>query len=289
MSSSPPSPTTGTSGSAVPLPHYFRVCVTGAAGNISYLLLNRLPRQQWARTLELFLLDIPPAMEALRGVVMELEDCGLPQLRGIVATDIPKVAFQDADLVILLGSSPRKPGLESPDILENNIALYREQGKLIDQVASRNVKVLVVSNPCNTNAWVCREHAPSIPAKNFTALSRLDFNRAIAFVAARLAVDPSQVRSLVVWGNHASQRIAADLGVAFVNNYPAQGHRTLLTDILRENTAPFLAELNKVTILLASVCYWDLTLLCFALVLVWSSSFETGLPSSKPRSRRSHG
>jgi len=177
MSSSPPTP--------VPLPHTFRICVTGAAGSIGYLLLSELPVLQLSRTVELYLLDVPPAMETLRGVVMELEDSAQPQLRAIVATDIPRLAFQQADLVILLGSSPWRPGQEIPDLLENNISLFKDQAKLINEVASKEVKVLVVGNPCNTNAWVCKQHAPAVPSTAFTAVSRLDHNRACSFVRIR--------------------------------------------------------------------------------------------------------
>jgi len=158
------------------------VCVSGGAGHIAYQLVVHLAEEEWAWPLDLRLLDVPASMETLRGHVMELEDCHLRGIRSIVATDIPCLAFEGADLVILLGSNPRKPGQRIPDLLENNVGLFQEHGQMIAQWASSRVRVLVVGNPCNTNAWVCKELAPSVPPSSFTALSRLDLNRSVFFV-----------------------------------------------------------------------------------------------------------
>lgn len=152
----------------------------------------------------LHLLEVEFVMKALEGVVMELVDGAFPLLAGIVPTSDAAVAFKDADVCILVGSFPRKPGMERADLLEKNGAIFQAQGKAIEQYASRNVKILVVGNPANTNCLIARQFAPSIPEKNFSALTRLDHNRAIAQIAGKLNVPVSQVKNVIIWGNHSA-------------------------------------------------------------------------------------
>jgi malate dehydrogenase len=150
------------------------------------------------------MLELPmeKAQAALRGVMMELEDCAFPLLAGMVGTDDPKVAFKDADYALLVGARPRGPGMERKDLLLENAKIFTEQGKALDEVASRNVKVLVVGNPANTNAYIAMKSAPSLPAKNFTAMLRLDHNRALSQLANKAGVAVADIEKLVVWGNH---------------------------------------------------------------------------------------
>jgi malate dehydrogenase len=142
------------------------------------------------------------AQAALKGVMMELDDCAFPTLAGMVGTDDPKVAFKDADYALLVGAKPRGPGMERKDLLMENAKIFIEQGKALNDVASRNVKVLVVGNPANTNAYIAMKSAPSLPKKNFTAMLRLDHNRAVSQLAARTGKTVSDVEKMIVWGNH---------------------------------------------------------------------------------------
>lgn len=184
-----------------------RVCVTGAAGQIAYSLL---PHICLGRTfgpdtgIILHLLDIERAQTALKGVKMELEDCGFDLLVDVVTTSDPTVAFQNIDVLIGLGAFPRGPGMERKDLLAKNVNIFKAQGRLLNDVASKNVKVVVVGNPANTNAWVLQQCAPNIPKENFTALTRLDCNRAQSQIAMKLNVKPSSVESVTIWGNHSS-------------------------------------------------------------------------------------
>ena len=165
-----------------------RVAVTGAAGQIAYSLLFRIANGDMLgkdQPVILQLLDITPAMAAVKGVVMELEDCAFPLLAGIVVTDDPNVAFKDADYALLVGARPRSKGMERKDLLEANGAIFTVQGKALNDHASRDVKVLVVGNPANTNAYIAMKSAPDLPAKNFTAMLRLDHNRALSQLAAK--------------------------------------------------------------------------------------------------------
>ena len=167
-----------------------RVAVTGAAGQIGYSLLFRIASGEMLGKdqpviLQLLELPIDKAQAALKGVMMELEDCAFPLLAGMVGTGDPKVAFKDADVALLVGARPRGPGMERKDLLLENAKIFTEQGKALDAVASRNVKVLVVGNPANTNAYIAMKSAPSLPAKNFTAMLRLDHNRALSQLAAK--------------------------------------------------------------------------------------------------------
>lgn len=184
-----------------------RVVVTGAAGQIAYSLLYMIakgdvfgPNQR----LTLHLLDIPPMMGVLEGVVMELADCALPLLASVVPTADPAVAFKDVAAAFLVGAMPRKQGMERKDLLSANVKIFKVQGEALNNYARKDVKVLVVGNPANTNALVCSHYAPSIPKENFSAMTRLDQNRAQAQIAARLGVGIAQVKNVIIWGNHSS-------------------------------------------------------------------------------------
>jgi len=184
-----------------------RVAVTGAAGQIGYSLLFRIANGDMLgkdQPVILQLLEIPDekAQKALKGVMMEVDDCAFPLLAGITAHSDPMTAFKDADVALLVGARPRGPGMERKDLLEANAQIFTVQGKALDAVASRNVKVLVVGNPANTNAYIAMKSAPSLPAKNFTAMLRLDHNRALSQVAAKTAKPVAAIEKLCVWGNH---------------------------------------------------------------------------------------
>ena len=166
-----------------------RVAITGAAGQIGYNMLFRIANGDMLgheQPIILQLLDIPPAQQVLRGVAMELEDCVFPMLQQVITTDDPRVAFRDAEVVILVGARPRGKGMERKDLLQANGAIFSEQGRILNEVAARDVKVLVVGNPANTNALICMKNAPDLDPRNFTAMMRLDHNRAIAQVALKL-------------------------------------------------------------------------------------------------------
>ena len=182
-----------------------RVAVTGAAGQIGYSLLFRIANGDMLgkdQPVILQLLDITPALPAVKGVVMELEDCAFPLLAGVVVTDDPKVAFRDADYALLVGARPRSKGMERKDLLEANGAIFTVQGRALDEAASRDCRILVVGNPANTNAYIAMRSAPGLPKKNFTAMLRLDHNRALSQVAARLGKPVDTIERMVVWGNH---------------------------------------------------------------------------------------
>jgi malate dehydrogenase len=184
-----------------------RVTVTGAAGQIGYALLFRIASGAMLgddQPVILQLLDITPAMDALEGVRMELDDCAFPLLAGIVCTDDPNVGFKDADYALLVGARPRGPGMERKDLLEANAAIFSVQGKAINDNASRNIKVLVVGNPANTNALITQRNAPDIDPRNFTAMMRLDHNRAKTQIAQKLAKPVTEVSNMTVWGNHSA-------------------------------------------------------------------------------------
>ena len=184
-----------------------RVTITGGAGQIGYQLAFRIASGQMLgkdQPVVLQLLEIPPALDALNGVVMELYDCAFATLAGIVATDDPDVAFRDSDYALLVGARPRGPGMERKDLLEANAAIFSVQGKALNDSASRDVRVLVVGNPANTNALIASANAPDLPAANFTAMTRLDHNRAIAQLAAKTGKHVSDVRQLTIWGNHSA-------------------------------------------------------------------------------------
>lgn len=184
-----------------------RVAVTGAAGQISYSLLFRIASGQMLgpdQPVILQLLEIPPAMEALSGVVMELDDCAFELVQGIVATDNPDVAFKDADYALLVGSRPRGPGMERKDLLEANAQIFSVQGKSLNDHASRGVKVLVVGNPANTNCLIAQRNAPDLDPRQFTAMTRLDHNRAVTQLAQKTGAHVTDVKGLTIWGNHSA-------------------------------------------------------------------------------------
>lgn len=200
-----------------------RVAVTGAAGNISYAMLFRIASGEMLgkdQPVILQLLEITPALDALKGVVMELEDCAFPLLVDIVQTDDATVAFKDVDYALLVGARPRGPGMERKDLLEANAAIFSAQGKALNDVASRDVKVLVVGNPANTNALIAQRNAPDLDPRNFTAMTRLDHNRAIAQLAGKTDSTVNDVKKMIIWGNHSSTQYP-DLTSATVNGKPA--------------------------------------------------------------------
>ena len=183
------------------------VAVTGAAGQIGYSLLFRIADGDMLgpdQPVILHLLEITPALGALEGVVMELNDCAFPLLAGVVTTDDPNVAFKDADYALLVGSMPRKDGMERSDLLQANGGIFAPQGKALNDHASRNVKVLVVGNPANTNALIAKENAPDLPAECFTAMVRLDHNRALSQLAEKTGTHSTDIKQMTIWGNHSS-------------------------------------------------------------------------------------
>ena len=184
-----------------------RVAVTGAAGQISYSLLFRIAAGEMLgkdQPVILQMLEITPALNALKGVAMELDDCAFPLLAGMVQTDDANVAFKDADYALLVGARPRGPGMERKDLLEANAAIFSAQGKAINDVASRDIKVLVVGNPANTNALIAQRNAPDIDPRNFTAMTRLDHNRAMTQLAQKTDTSINDVTTMTIWGNHSS-------------------------------------------------------------------------------------
>lgn len=184
-----------------------RVTVTGAAGQISYALLFRIASGSMLgqdQPVILQLLEIPPAMDALQGVVMELNDCAFPLLHDVITTDDPEVGFKDADYALLVGARPRGPGMERKDLLEANAAIFSVQGAAINKVASRDIKVLVVGNPANTNALITAANAPDIDPRQFTAMTRLDHNRALSQLAEKTGSHSSTIKRMTIWGNHSS-------------------------------------------------------------------------------------
>jgi malate dehydrogenase len=208
-----------------------RVAVTGAAGQIGYSLLFRIASGQLLgpdQPVILQLLEVTPALGALRGVVMELEDCAFPLLAGVTTSDDANVAFGDADVALLVGARPRSKGMERKDLLEANGAIFTVQGKALSDNAAAGIKVLVVGNPANTNALIAQQSAPNIPAERFTAMTRLDQNRAKAQVAGKVGVPVTEVRDLAIWGNHSATQYP-DLFHATVGGRPAMdaiGDRT---------------------------------------------------------------
>ncbi len=202
-----------------------RVSITGAAGQIGYQLAFRIASGQMLgsdQPVILQLLEIPPALPALNGVVMELDDCAFPTLAGVVATDDPNVAFKDADYALLVGARPRGPGMERKDLLEANAAIFSVQGKALNDHASRDVRVLVVGNPANTNALIASSNAPDIDAGQFTAMTRLDHNRALAQLAEKTGSHVNDIRQMTIWGNHSATQYP-DISNATVKGNAASG------------------------------------------------------------------
>lgn len=200
-----------------------RVAITGAAGQISYSLLFRIASGDMLgkdQPVILQLLEITPALGALKGVVMEIEDCAFPLVAGIVQTDDAAVAFKDADYALLVGARPRGPGMERKDLLEANAAIFSAQGKALNDNASREVKVLVVGNPANTNSLIAQRNAPDLNPRQFTAMTRLDHNRGMAQLAEETNTSINDIDKMVIWGNHSSTQYP-DLTNCTVNGKPA--------------------------------------------------------------------
>ena len=199
------------------------VAVTGAAGQIGYALVFRIASGQLLGAdtpVHLRLLEIPPAMDAARGVIMEIDDCAFPLVAGVEATDDPNVAFQGADVALLVGSRPRTAGMERGDLLEANAAIFSVQGKALNDHAARGVKVLVVGNPANTNCLIAQRNAPDLDPRNFTAMTRLDHNRAMAQLAAKTGGTVAAIQGLAIWGNHSATQYP-DIHAATVDGTPA--------------------------------------------------------------------
>jgi malate dehydrogenase len=202
-----------------------RVAVTGAAGQIGYAILFRIASGEMLgkdQPVHLQLLEIPDekAQKGLKGVMMELDDCAFPLLAGMDAHSDPVAAFEDTEIAVLVGARPRGPGMERKDLLAANAQIFTAQGKALDQSASRNVKVLVVGNPANTNAYIAMKSAPSLPNGNFTAMLRLDHNRALSQLAAKTGRPVSSIEKMIVWGNH-SPTMYPDLRFATIGGQPA--------------------------------------------------------------------
>jgi malate dehydrogenase len=207
-----------------------RVAITGAAGNIGYALLWRIASGDCfgdKQPLILQLLEIPPGMQRLDGVIMELRDSAFPLVHDIIGTDDPEVAFNDADAIFLVGSRPRTKDMDRADLVAANGPIFVGQGKAIDASASPNVKVITVGNPCNTNALIACANAPTIPNRQFTAMTRLDQNRAVGQIAEQVGVPASDVSDVFIWGNH-SNTMYPDPRFGKVNNKP-------VTDLLESN------------------------------------------------------
>jgi malate dehydrogenase len=186
-----------------------RVAVTGAAGQIGYSLLFRIANGDMLgpeQPVTLQLLEIPneKAQKALRGVMMEVDDCAFPLLAGMLPTDDPKTAFRDCDVALLVGAKPRGPGMERKDLLAENAKIFIEQGRALSEAAKPDVRVLVVGNPANTNAWIAMKNAPRLRPESFTAMMRLDHNRAVSQVAAKIGQPVGAIRKMTVWGNHSA-------------------------------------------------------------------------------------
>ena len=222
-----------------------RVAVTGAAGQIGYAVLFRIASGEMLgkdQPVILSLLEVPmeKPQQALKGVIMELEDCAFPLLLGIEAHGDPMTAFKDVDYALLIGSRPRGPGMERAELLAVNAEIFTAQGKALNQVASRNVKVLVVGNPANTNAYIAMKSAPDLPRRNFTAMLRLDHNRALSQLAAKTAKPVADIEMLAVWGNH-SPTMYADYRCATIGG---QSVKAMINDQVW-NADTFLPTVGK--------------------------------------------
>ncbi len=219
-----------------------RVAVTGAAGQISYSLIFRIASGSMLgpdQPVILQLLEIPPAMGALQGVLMELNDCAFPLVAGVIATDDPNVAFKDIDFALLVGSRPRGPGMERSDLLNANGAIFTVQGKALSDNANPNVRILVVGNPANTNALICMKNAPKLNPRNVTAMMRLDHNRAMSQIAEKTGTHSTKVEKVVVWGNHSATQYP-DISYATADGKAVKG---MVTD--EWNTSDFIPTVQQ--------------------------------------------
>jgi malate dehydrogenase len=201
-----------------------RVAISGGAGQIAYSLIFRVASGEMLgpdQPIILQMLEVPAALEALKGVVMEVDDCAYPLLQDITMTDDPNVAFSQVDYALLIGAAPRGPGMERSDLLKSDGEIFKVQGKALNDHASRDVKVLVVGNPANTNAYITMQSAPDLKPKQFTSMTRLDHNRAISQLAIKTGSNVTDIKKMVVWGNHSATQYP-DLSHATVNGQPAK-------------------------------------------------------------------
>ncbi len=201
-----------------------RVAISGGAGQIAYSLIFRVASGEMLgpdQPIILQMLEVPAALEALKGVVMEVDDCAYPLLQDITMTDDPNVAFSEVNYALLIGAAPRGPGMERSDLLKSNGEIFKVQGKALNDHASRDVKVLVVGNPANTNAYITMQSAPDLKPKQFTSMTRLDHNRAISQLAIKTGSNVTDIKKMVVWGNHSATQYP-DLSHATVNGQPAK-------------------------------------------------------------------
>jgi len=201
-----------------------RVAITGCAGQITYSLIFRIASGEMLgpdQPVILHTLEIPAALEALKGVIMELDDCAYPLLQDVMMTDDPNLAFSEVDYALLVGAVPRGPGMERSDLLKVNSEIFTVQGKALNDHAARDVKVLVVGNPANTNAYIAMHSAPDLASKQFTAMTRLDHHRAVSQLAAKTGVYVTAIKNMVVWGNHSATQYP-DVSHALVNGQPAK-------------------------------------------------------------------
>ncbi len=200
-----------------------RVAISGAAGQIAYSLVFRIASGEMLgpdQPIILHLLEVPAALEPLKGVVMELEDCAYPLLQDIMMTDDPNLAFSEIDYALLVGAAPRGPGMERKDLLKINSDIFKVQGKALNEHASREVKVLVVGNPANTNGYITMRSAPDLNMKQFSAMTRLDHHRTLSLLANKTGVDVKTIKNVIVWGNHSATQYP-DISHATVNGQPA--------------------------------------------------------------------
>jgi malate dehydrogenase len=200
-----------------------RVAVTGGAGNIAYSLLFRIASGAMlpGTPIALHILEIPPVLEALKGVAMELQDCAFPLVKEVIIGSDPRQVFEGVDLALLVGAKPRGPGMERGDLLRDNGKIFVDQGKALSEAASKDVKVMVVGNPCNTNCWIAMHNAAGIPPENFHAMTRLDQNRAVAQLAARSNQPVAEVENVTIWGNHSATQVP-DFTHASIASRPAE-------------------------------------------------------------------
>jgi malate dehydrogenase len=215
-----------------------RVTITGAAGQIGYQLAFRIASGQMFgkdQPIILQLLEITPALPALQGVVMELEDCAFSTLSDVIATDDANVAFKDAEYALLVGAMPRGPGMERNDLLEANAKIFTQQGKAINDNANRQIRILVVGNPANTNALIASSNAPNIDPRNFTAMTRLDHNRAIAHLSKKINMDSENIKKMTIWGNHSATQYP-DIDHVTVNDHSIKNQIT--DDWLKDEFIP---------------------------------------------------
>ncbi|KAF6104735.1 malate dehydrogenase 1 [Phyllostomus discolor] len=241
------------------MPEPIRVLVTGAAGQIAYSLLYSIGNGSVFgkdQPIILVLLDITPMMGVLDGVLMELQDCALPLLKDVIATDKEEVAFKDLDIAVLVGSMPRRDGMERKDLLKANVNIFKTQGAALEKYAKKSVKVIVVGNPANTNCLTASKSAPSIPKENFSCLTRLDHNRAKAQIAIKLGVTSDDVKNVIIWGNHSSTQYP-DVNHAKVKLQGKPSVTTSETSGLgpqRESLCPWVLSLTATPMVFPMIC-----------------------------------